>query len=272
MRAGRRFANGTALFPVLTAISFEGERLYRLVMPVASISRREAFMANPALAATVMGIQRSIDPALGQDIADLDEEARRHHLESVAIFEATRDRIDPPAGLSDFAGSIVATGSGRDIDAHFADTGRSMEALCELAGWGTVDLLGVLAGSWLEAGGNRHPPLVAARERLSLLVARSHVGAVRASGAELAATVRSLLAIARFDASMPDIMFACGRSAIVGSLCRYGNLHFEAFGENEMSLLMRLLPAAGFTMIEDGACHDRFATDGAMPGRRFAVE
>jgi hypothetical protein len=117
---------------------------------------------------------------------------------------------------------------------------------------------------------NDYPAAVKARQYLveNKTGARFN-GAFKVSVEQLPEFARHLFWLTRCNASLPWIHFSDGQQQVLGSICQYGNLHFNTRSEAADTLFKRALAKSSFIPLGEGAqCGESFSKKGAIKGRQ----
>ncbi|MCC6548922.1 MAG: hypothetical protein IT279_02515 [Ignavibacteriaceae bacterium] len=167
-----------------------------------------------------------------------------------AIIREYFDCLEGTAPPETFESLILAHGS-RSLNHYPSAVARSFSRLMEMLQINEYFMIAHLPHQLLAKSKMSYPPLAKAYKRLSAISpsdSRQHAFLIRN---ELSAEViKSLFWIHRCDQSVPEyVFFAPKDDSFVMSLCKYGNIHFEAFTQARADQIRSLHKKAGLISI-----------------------
>lgn len=203
--------------------------------------------------------------ALTVEMADkLNKEAEDQWLERCDLF-------DPPPPQIKGSGTLIAELPCRTFDLFAETIGGKIEALCSAMWWDVLLVLPVMATPYLIQE-NDYPPVERATAALiDLGLASDFMGGMVLQPSSAASVFNPLFWIVRCNASAPYIAFAAAGSAVVGTLCDYGNIHFDTYKATEKAQLEDALGDVGFNIPPDGVCDEKFSDESAVDGRKMVL-
>ena len=226
------------------------------------LSRADCLVRHPVLAQSLRAIQAAHDPGLGSpDQVDPDE---------AAWFAAFRDEI-PAAATPPFQEMLILQLPAASLDELAASLPDAMERLLAALGGDAATFVHLSRRArWPTR--RRSPSVLAdAARRFRELGARGGFnGGIRAGRGSLAGVVAPLFWSTRMDGGYGEVYFALGGAPVVGSLCRYGNLHLEVYGRGAPEPVRKAVAPAGFEVLPH-MCEERFGAGGKIEGRRIRV-
>lgn len=257
-------------------------------MSVEYVSRKQVFKQNPVLARHIYEWQtNSYDPVensyeAGEKVfleIDDDEPAILTAKQAAELNKDYEDYckkecdpFDPPPpeiGRGEF---FIAELECQSFEEFIEKIGTRIEKVCHSMEW---DRLLMISGSRIPylAQENDYPPVERAKGKLiSLGLEPEFTGALILQSPSVGEFFSQLFWIARCNAEAPYISFSAPGSAVVGTLCKYGNIHFDTYCEKENSRLLEAVKKNGFNVPDDGYCEEKFSETGALDGRRITVD
>jgi hypothetical protein len=163
-----------------------------------------------------------------------------------------------PAEIYELHGSYIYNLPTASIDDYVNNLGECLKAYSTYTGSPLTFILdyGI---PWLSQD-NAYQPVQDAMEYLrSIGIDDKHIGAIRADGDDLPAVVHAVFWLGRCNADLPYCWFVSAEEGIVGSICKHGNLHFDAYSPDEKTGLANFIEAQNLSEIEE--CADGFTED-----------
>jgi hypothetical protein len=99
-------------------------------------------------------------------------------------------------------------------------------------------------------------------------VGRKFNGGFAIGAVELLQFIPHLFWLVRCNAALPIVHFMDKDQNFIGSICKYGNLHFFTLNKKFDNLLKEALKKSHFSISEDLKCSDQFSTTGRIKGRQ----
>jgi len=253
-------------------------------MGVEYLSREKILEQNQIFARHIHNAQKAFAPDLfepGEEVL-LDDESD----EAVALTIEMADKLnkeaedqwlqqsDPfepsPPQIAD-SGSLIAELPCKTFDLFAKTIGGKIEALCHAMSRDVLLVLPVSATPFLVQE-NDYPPVERATAALiDMGLATDFPGGLVLQPSSAARVFGHLFWIVRCNASAPYIAFAAGGSSVVGTLCDYGNIHFDTYQATEKVQLADALTEVGFNIPPDGMCEEKFSDESAVEGRRMVL-
>ena len=235
------------------------------------LSRKEALGKNSNLASYVRDIQKKFyAPDLfepGENWLDEEERLVEMNEEECAIrnkpilakFESTIDSLDDLPELKRFTDESIIT-SEEQNENHVEIIASGLEKLNENLKWGGMLFIPEFPYSWLEFINSKDE-----NERkvadwfLNEGVDKNFNGAIYASDEDLRAFIQLLVHfIARRVDSFPVCRFAGVNSDGIGSVCKYGNIHYLFYKDGEYTNFKNAIKDTHLEEIPFGACEYKF--------------
>lgn len=227
---------------------------------ISLVPRDQCLRDHPVLAEAVGGWQRAHAPA-PEDGDD-------------AWYAAFCDPALQPDPTIRWAGSLIFYLPERDLDRTARELGPALARMLEALGGGGMLTFLHAARSTRWPTRRRSPPEMAdaARAFRSMGAGKSFNGGIRAAVSECAAVFAPLLWSARMDADYGLVFVAADGVPLVASLCQYANLHVDVYSRPVAAAVREAARDAGLAEWTDGMCDERFAADGAIPGRWLSLD
>lgn len=181
------------------------------------------------------------------------------------------DPFDPQPPQIEESGTLVAELPCRTFDLFAETIGGKVEALCHALSWDILLVLPVSVTPYLTQE-NDFPPVKRATTALvDLGLEPNFSGGMGLQPSSAARVFGHLFWIVRCNASAPNVAFAAAGSSVVGTLCDYGNIHFDTYRATEKAQLAGALRDVGFNITRDGACEEKFSDESAVEGRKLVL-
>jgi len=197
------------------------------------------------------------------------QKAEELNRETEAQFSALRDAFGPLPPRKNSGGELYAELPYENIDVFVEELGDRVAGLFQSMGWDQLLLISDVKNPYL-AQDNDYPPVEQARKKLIAMgMNLDFTGGIMMDLNSVQRFFSHIFWIVRCNAMAPYILFAAPGSATVGTLCKYGNIHFEVYDEAEKKRFLNALKNNQFTLAEDGMCWDTFSDTGIMEGRKI---
>jgi len=253
------------------------------------ISRQDVFAKNQILARAVYEFQKSSfdleedgyceGEEVFLELSDEEptvltaEQAKQLNDDFFDYCEALSDDFEPehePETVS-YVGNVIAELRASDFSGFCRDVGPCLNQLCQQMGWQHLLMIPVFRAAYLGQD-NDYAPVQKARSGLiEMGLDKTYSSGIVLEGGDLSRFFSLLFWIVRCNGEAPYFYFAAEGSAILGTLCKYGNIHFDCYAHEDLSKFHDRLRRAGFVLSEDGICEERFADEGAIEGRKITV-
>ncbi len=201
-----------------------------------------------------------------------EEQAHELNSDYEDYCDTMRDSFDETPQDAEHTGSVIAELPSKDFETFTTKIGRRLKALAEQMGWEELLIISDAKSSYLNQD-NSHPPVQNAEKRLkSLGLTKEHKGGIILSLDSVEDFFSAIFWIVRCNATAPEISITAKSAPVIGTLCKYGNIHFECYDEAEERKLQKALIHADFAIAEGGACEEHFSEDGTIEGRSISLE
>lgn len=248
-------------------------------------SRERIFETNPVLARHLSDWQeQTYDPDIdtfepgeevylhiGDDkpVVLTKQQAEELNRETEENFSNLRDTFGPLPARMNSGGELYAELPYENIDIFVEELGSRIRGLFQSMGWECLLLISDVKNPYL-AQNNDYPPVEQARsELIAMGIKPDFTGGVIMDLTSLQRFFSHIFWIVRCNAMAPYMLFSAPNSATVGTLCKYGNIHFEVYDETEKKRFLEALKNNQFTLAEDNMCCEKFSETGKMEGRKI---
>ena len=155
-----------------------------------------------------------------------------------------------------------------DVFIYSIEIGKIFEQLSNELG---AELIFILDYNvpWLSQENDFKPVLKALNYLKEIGATKEFNGAFKLSGDELAEFGQNLFWIIRCNASLPYCWFSTDRHQFVGTVCKYGNLHFETYSDRIKKQIVKF--ADKHSLIKIDECIEGFSTKGGIDGRQIIM-
>ena len=96
-------------------------------------------------------------------------------------------------------------------------------------------------------------------------------GALQVDISTLAEFIRHLFWLTRCNASLPSFHFMDPGQNVIGSLCKYGNVHLSTLTKSIDKKLQRSVKQSDFEFLHDTACHEAFSKKRAIKHKEIVL-
>ena len=158
--------------------------------------------------------------------------------------------------------------SSKSIKSHAKNLATETVNLIEHLGIESLIFLGDTETPWLYQQ-NDYTPVKSALQYLSeKRVGRKFNGGFEIDINELRLFITHLFWLVRCNATFPIVHFMDKDQHFIGSICKYGNIHFFSLYKKDNDLLKEALKKSHFTILQEEKCSDQFSKTGRLKGRQ----
>lgn len=162
----------------------------------------------------------------------------------------------------------ILTLPSKSFKAHATFLGKEMAKLVKALNTDALIFLGDTETPWLYQN-NDYKPVKAAQEYLTYhKTGKRFNGALRVDTAEMSTFIRHLAWMTRCNAALPDVHFIDQGQNIVGSICKYGNLHLDILNKQADKILKTFMNSTKFEYGDKNSCFNWFGKTSAISGRQ----
>lgn len=210
------------------------------------------------------------DPELGEVRYYTQEECDLINSKRLDEYNKGKDQFEPGLKLQPFVGTTLFNYPQAPIKTYIRNLAVGLTHLTGAMGWKYLIFMLELGVPWLYQE-NDYPPVAAALNYLRSLGADDHfTGGIIANGQELKALLPHLFWIFRCNASLAPAYFTGMGIDMVGSICKYGNLHLYWYNEAQKEAFIKQAPAFDLTLIN--SCYEGFSETGSIKGRKIKLK
>ncbi len=249
------------------------------------VSRHYVFEQNPTLARVLYEFQKSSFGEeetlyeVGEQVYLELEDEEPTTLTAEQVQSLNKEYEDSCASMCDvfadepervvFSGQVIAELEAADFSQFCKQIGPQLENLCVAMAWERLLVLPFCKSAYLVQENDSPPLQVAETALLNLGIERDYCDGLVLEGEMISYFFSLIFWIVRCNASAPYICFAAPGSPLIGTLCKYGNIHFDCYGQEGYRQLLEGVNKTGFVVAEEGVCVERFSDTGAIEGRRL---
>lgn len=234
------------------------------------LTRKECLGSNSTLAAFIQDVQNKIYSPEANDllfspgenyIEELEkwvilskEECEKRNEPIIQEFEQTRDKIEAPE-IGNFNVQKIISSTAENFETHQERTSKGLQALNKELEWEGMLFIPDYPFPWLRDL-NSENEISDWFRRIGL--SGNFNGGIYANGEDLEIVLKQLMEIIKNIPDYPGVSFTGTNSSAIGSLCKYGNLHYLIYNEEESLSLDQALNNSSLMEIPFGACSYKF--------------
>jgi hypothetical protein len=159
----------------------------------------------------------------------------------------------------------------KSFKGHVKTLGIELTKLTEAFHSKILIFLGDTETPWLYQD-NEYKPVKEAQEYLTdNKVGKRFNGALEVDTAELPIFTKHLAWLTRCNAALPYFHFTDQRQNIVGSICKYGNLHLDTLNEQADKTLKSFVVKSKLEFGDKNSCNNWFGKSSAISGRQTVI-
>ena len=168
--------------------------------------------------------------------------------------------------------SYMLTLDSKSLKGYTKLLASELSNLTKNLGLGSLIFLGDNKNYWmtkLSLGRNDYRVLEYAKQYfLDNKVDKNFNGALEVDNEALITFVKHFFCLVRCDASLPYFHFMDAGQNLVGSICQYGNLHFDTLNQKIDDQFIKALIESKFVNVEDRKCYSSFSKTSAIKTRQ----
>lgn len=167
--------------------------------------------------------------------------------------------------------SYILTLPSKSFRGHVKALGIELTKLTIALRSDTLIVLGDTETPWLYQD-NDYKPAKEAQDYLSNnKVGKRFNGALQADTSELPTFTKHLTWLTRCNAALPYFHFTDPEENIIGSICKYGNLHLDTLNEQADKVLKSFMDSSKFDYGDKNSCYNWFSKTSAISARQTIV-
>ena len=167
--------------------------------------------------------------------------------------------------------SYILTLPSKSFKGHVKALGIEINKLATAHQFDTLLFLGDTEIPWLYQN-NDYKPVKEAQEYLTgKKIGKRFNGALQVETSDLPTFIKHRAWLTRCNASLPYFHFIDKGQNIVGSICKYGNLHLDTMNEQADKAFKLLVDSSKFEYGDKNSCYNWFGKTSAISGRRTVV-
>jgi len=167
--------------------------------------------------------------------------------------------------------SYILTLPSKSFKGHVKALGIEVTKLAKALHADTLIFLGDTETPWLYQDNDYKPVKEAQEYLIDRKVGKQFNGALQVNTAEMPTFIKHLAWLTRCNAALPYFHFIDKGQNIVGSICKYGNLHLDTLNEQADKTFKQLVDSSKFEYGDKNSCYNWFGKTSAISGRRIVV-
>jgi hypothetical protein len=96
-------------------------------------------------------------------------------------------------------------------------------------------------------------------------------GALQVNIETLPLFIKHLSWLSRCNAALPYFYFTDAEQNIIGTICKYGNVHLDIVNRKTNKAVKDAIVASKFNYLTDKICDEQFSKSGAIKGRQITI-
>jgi len=167
--------------------------------------------------------------------------------------------------------SYILTLPSKSFKGHVAALGKEVTKLVKALHADTLVFLGDTETPWLHQH-NDYKPAKEAQEYLTdKKVGKRFNGALQVDTSEMQTFIKHLAWLTRCNAALPYFHFTNPEQNIIGSICKYGNLHLDTLNKEADKTLQLFVNSSKFEFGDRNSCYNWFSKTSAISARQTIV-
>jgi len=167
--------------------------------------------------------------------------------------------------------SYILTLASKSFKGHVNSLGIELTRLIRAFHADTLIFLGDTKTPWLYQS-NDYKPVKEAQEYLTAKkIGKRFNGALQVDTVELLMFIKHLAWLTRCNAALPYFHFIDNGQNMIGSICKYGNLHLDTLNEQADKIFKSYIDSSKFDFGDKNSCYNRFGKTSAISGRQTII-
>lgn len=167
--------------------------------------------------------------------------------------------------------SYILTLPSKSFKGHVAALGKEVTKLVKALHTDTLVFLGDTETPWLYQQNDYKPAKEAQEYLMDKKVGKRFDGALQMDTSEMPTFIKHLAWLTRCNAALPYFHFTDPVQNIMGSICKYGNLHLDTLNEHADNILQSFVNSSKFEFGDRNSCYNWFGKTSAISGRQTIV-
>lgn len=252
------------------------------------LDRHQIFKLNRTFASFIIDVQDALyNPTLDYNkyepgkmyVEDSDkprfvsqEECDKWNAEAFEEYLKRKDNTelfsikDRHAGETTYALSHAA-----DIDTYVEKLAETIVMLSDRLNWKAVIFLLDYSTPWLSQKNDYKPVKKAIDYLKRIRVNNNFIGGFKASGQDLNELTKNLFWLIRCNGALPSCYFSGVDTDFTANICKFGNIHFHFYSEQDKIEVGIIAAELGMTDISTGECVENFSASSTIKGRQIIV-
>lgn len=200
------------------------------------------------------------------------EQAYQFNIAHAAYSRSMWDDIPDVSINGSFFEGIIAELKSPSFDIFIDNIGPKLMQLAEALSWEEIFVISDSKRPYLAQKNSYKDVKNATDKLLEMGLSRTTHEGVVLKEKSIRDFFSTIFWIVRCNATAPGICFSSPNSKTVGTLCKYGNIHFDCFDRAEAENLKNALKSVSFREAQNNICNNNFTGPGAITGREIIME
>lgn len=167
--------------------------------------------------------------------------------------------------------SYILTLPSKSFKGHVKALGIEVTKFAKALKADTLIFLGDTEIPWLYQNNDYKPAIEAQEYLIGKKIGKRFNGALQADTSEVATFIKHLSWLTRCNGSLPYFHFIDKGQNIIGSICKYGNLHLDPLNEQTDKILKQFMDSSRLEYGDKDSCYNWFGRTSAISGRQIVV-
>jgi hypothetical protein len=167
--------------------------------------------------------------------------------------------------------SYILTLPSKTFKGHVKALGIELTKLTEPLHADTLIFLGDTDTPWLHQDNDYKPVREAQQYLVDKKIGKRFNGALQLDTTELPTFTQHLAWLIRCNAALPYFHFTDQQQNIIGSICKYGNLHLDTLSKQADTIFKSFVDISKFEYGDKNSCYNWFGKTTAISGRQTIV-
>lgn len=167
--------------------------------------------------------------------------------------------------------SYILTLPSKSFKGHVKALGIEVTKFAKALKADTLIFLGDTETPWLYQHNDYKPAREAQEYLTNKKIGKRFNGALQVDTSELPTFTKHLAWLTRCNAALPYFHFIDKGQSIIGSICKYGNLHLDTLNKQADKILKSFVDSSKFQYGDNNSCNNLFGKTSAISGRQIVV-
>ena len=167
--------------------------------------------------------------------------------------------------------SYILTIPSKSFKGHAREFAKQLSKLVKQLKYHDLVFMGDTTTPWLYQDNEYKPVKEALQYLTGNKVGKRFNGALEIENAELVTFIKHLSWLIRCNASLPYFHFTDKGQQLIGSICKYGNLHIDTLNAAADNNLKKAIQHTGFKYLEGNSCYNQFGRTSKIAERKIVI-